>query len=68
MSTSKHIDRLCAGGLALALLLTLLFVNGEALGLASASKAMGYEDRLFDTSRVHTVDIVMDGWEEFLET
>ncbi len=68
MSTSKHIDRLCAGGLALALLLTLLFVNGEALGLASASKAMGYEDRLFDTSRVHTVDIVMDGWEDFLAT
>ena len=41
MSTSKHIDRLCAGGLALALLLTLLFVNGEALGLASASKSHG---------------------------
>ena len=29
---------------------------------------MGYEDRLFDTSHVHTVDIVMDGWEDFLAT
>ena len=29
---------------------------------------MGYESRLFDTSRVHTIDLVLDGWEEFLET
>ena len=28
---------------------------------------MGYENRLFDTSEVHTVDIVMEDWEEFLE-
>ena len=27
---------------------------------------MGYEDRLFDTSAVHTIDIQMDDWEGFL--
>ena len=28
---------------------------------------MGYESRLFDTSRVHTIDIVMDDWDSFIE-
>ena len=68
MSTHKHIDRLCAAVLACTLVLALLFLNGEALGVQAAAGAAGYEDRLFDTGRVHTVDIVMDGWEEFLET
>ena len=68
MSTHKHIDRLCAAVLACTLVLAQLFLNGEALGVQAAAGAAGYEDRLFDTGRVHTVDIVMDGWEEFLET
>lgn len=68
MSTHKHIDRVCAAAIVLSLLLTLLFMNGEALGIQPASKAMGYESKLFDTSRVHTVEIVMDDWDGFLET
>ncbi len=68
MSTGKHIDKVCAAVTALALLLAVLFMNGEALGLRAAAKGMGYEDRIFDPSRVHTIDIVMDGWESFLET
>ena len=43
MSTSRHINRICAGGLVLALVLTLLLMNGGSLGLQPASKAMGYE-------------------------
>jgi spore coat protein CotH len=66
MSTSKHIDKLCVAAVVLALLLTFLFANGEALGLQSASKTMGYESKLFDTQRVHTIDIVMDDWDGFL--
>ncbi len=27
---------------------------------------MGYENRLFDKTKVHTVDIVMEDWEEFI--
>jgi spore coat protein CotH len=68
MSTSKHIDKLCAAALSLALLLTLLAVNGEALGIQGSSTAMGYESKLFDTDRVHTIDIVMDDWDGFLES
>lgn len=68
MSTHKHIDRICCAALALAIVLTLLFVNGEALGLQAASLSMGYETRLFDTSRVHTIDIVMDDWDGFIDT
>ena len=66
MSTHKHIDRICCAALALALLLTVLLANGEALGLQAASKVMGYENRLFDTSKVHTIDIVMDDWDSFI--
>ena len=68
MSTHQSMDRVCAAALALTLLLTILFVNGEALGLQPVSGAQGYETRLFDTARVHTIDIVMDGWEDFIET
>ena len=49
-------------------MLALLFVNGEALGLQAAERTMGYENRLFDPSRVHTIDIVMDDWDGFIET
>lgn len=68
MSTHPHIDRVCAAVLALTLLVTVLFVNGEALGVRPVSREMGYESRLFDTSRVHTLEILMDGWGAFIET
>lgn len=61
-------EKICCGALALCLLLTVLFMNGEALGLEASSKAPGYASTLFDTGRVHTIDIVMDGWEDFLST
>lgn len=67
MSTHKHLDRICCVVLAVTLLLALLFVNGEAFGIQKASSSMGYESRLFDTATVHTIDIVMDDWEGFLE-
>ena len=68
MSTRKYMDRICVAAVVLSLLLTLLIMNGEALGLQPAGKIIGYENRLFDTSRVHTIDIVMDDWDGFIET
>ena len=68
MSTHRYIDKLCAAALVLCLLLTCGFMNGESLGIRPAASVMGYETRLFDTERVHTLDIVMDDWEGFLET
>ncbi len=66
MSTHKHFDKICCVVLVFTLLLTVLFVNAESFGIKQASSTPGYENRLFNTSSVHTIDIVMDNWEEFL--
>ncbi len=66
MSTHKHFDKICCVVLALTLIITVLFVNSESLfGVQKASTVMAYESTLFDTSRVHTIDIIMDDWDEF---
>lgn len=65
----KHrlIDRICITVITLALVVTLLFMNGASLGLVPASTSPGYVTRLFDQTKVHTVDILLDDWEGFLE-
>ena len=68
MAAHKKIDRICCAVLILSLLVTVLFMNGEALGLSASAAVLGYETRLFDTSKVHTVDIVMDDWDTFIDT
>ena len=68
MSTHKHIDKICCVAVAFALVITVLFMNGKSLGIVSAGKSLGYENRLFATDRVHTIDIVMNDWEIFIET
>lgn len=68
MASHKYIDRICLIGALLSLLISLLFMNGQALGIQPASRVMGYETRLFDTGRVHTIDIVMDDWDSFIDT
>lgn len=69
MSTSSKLDRVCIAALALAVLISALAVCAPALGYEadSGGVTLGYEDRLFDTSVVHTIDIVMDDWEGFIE-
>ena len=67
MSTSRHIDKFCSAAVAVMLVLTLLFMRGEALGIAVASRSVRYEDTIFDTSYVHRIDIVMDDWDSFIE-
>lgn len=67
MSTHRHIDKICCAVLIVILVLTAVFCNAEALGVETASVSLGYEAKLFDTSSVHTIDIVMDDWEGFLE-
>ena len=49
------------------LVVTVLFMNGASLGIEVMARTMGYENRLFDNTRVHTVDIVMDDWDEFID-
>lgn len=68
MSTHKHVDIICIAAVIVSLLVTIVFLNGKKLGIQSADQEMGYETRLFDTGKVHTIDIVMDDWDGFLET
>ena len=68
MSTHKKIDIICCIAVVFALLVTVLFINAEALGIQAADRVMGYEARLFDETKVHTVDIVIDDWDNFLST
>lgn len=65
MSTHKSFDKICCVVLVLALALTVLFINAEQFGVQKAWTVMGYEKKLFDTSKVHTINIIMDDWDEF---
>ena len=67
MSTHKWIDAICILAMLLAAAAAFLFCNGRALGLETNGRTMGYENRLFDRTRVHTIDIVMSDWEGFIE-
>lgn len=68
MSTSKHIDKICLFGLILAVTIVLLGYNSEVLGIEIKSTAQDYATRLFDTSTVHQLDIIMEDWQDFLQT
>lgn len=68
MSTHKHIDRFCVVVTVFAVIISMLLMNAESLGISVRASAVGYETRLFDTSRVHTIDIVMDDWDSFIST
>lgn len=69
MLTHKRIDLICCVVLLFTLILTACFVNGEKFGLQTAeNNTSEYENLLFDTSSVHTINIVMDDWDAFLET
>mgnify|MGYP002534214604 CR=1 FL=1 len=64
MSTHKNFDKICAVVLVLVLILTVVLMAFG--GKADGGTTMGYEDKLFDTSSVHKINIVMDDWDEFI--
>lgn len=66
MSTHKNFDKICAVVLVLVLLLTGVCMAFG--GKADGGTTMGYEDKLFDTSSVHKINIVMDDWDEFISS
>lgn len=68
MSTHKNIDRICVVAIVFALVITSIFICGESLGIEKKESTLGYETRLFDYSRVHTIDIVMDDWDSFIDS
>lgn len=68
MSTHKSINKICCVAVILAMVITVLFMNGDLFSIVEASKVKGYEARLFDAGMVHTIDIVIEDWDGFLET
>ena len=66
MSHSKHFDAFAWSFTAIILAITLVFMNGASLGITVMAHTMGYENRLFDNSRMHTIDIVMNDWDTFI--
>ena len=67
MLRSRNLGRFCAIVTALSFLLTGAFVYASQSGLIEKASAEGYSKRLFEPSRVHSIDIVMDDWETFIE-
>lgn len=67
MSAHKNIDRICIFITAVTVAIALIFCNGQMFGVKTAARAIGYENRLFDHSKVHTIDIVMNDWDGFIE-
>ncbi len=68
MSTHKHINTICCIVLAFSLLITVFLMACGTSGIVTVSHTLGYESRLFDTSRVHSINIVMDDWNSFLSS
>lgn len=64
MIKHRNIDAICAFITAATLILTLLFMNGRALGLVHKSTVPPYALRIFDDSAVHAIDIQIapDAW------
>ena len=70
MSTHKHVDRICLI-LCLAILAAvtgLMVWKGPAAQAVSGKTEPAYVSGLFSTETVHTIDIIMEDWEGFLET
>lgn len=69
MLRHRNIDRICAAALAAMLAIAAISAALAASGAIQAREtAASYGARLFDTSAVHTIDIVIDNWEDFLAT
>ncbi len=67
MSTSRHIDKICIAIIAIVLIITIIFMSLYKPNLTGKGKTIGYEERLFSNDKVHSIDIVMDDWDGFIE-
>jgi hypothetical protein len=69
MSKSKHINAICAIVIACTILITCLFMAGGSLGIAAFNPEPAYASTLFDTSYVHSLDIIVDeaDWQEMID-
>ena len=69
MSTHKNIDKICCVVFAVILIISIAFTgfavssySGESVGVKQE-----YQSTLFDTDKVHTINIIMEDWDSFIE-
>jgi|GEM_PF-3853852 len=63
MAKSKYTNMVCYIIIALMLVFTIVFINGEKLGIIAvdaSTQSLQYEDKLFTQDTVHAIDIVVD--------
>ena len=65
MAGSRHLDKIVYMAAALAVVLTILMMNAESLGITSNIRDPGYKKILFDDSKVHTIDLVVNDKDAF---
>ena len=66
MIRHRLVDRICLAGLVVALMITALLPMWASVQEENGV-AMAYETRLFDDTRVHTIDITIDDWGALIE-
>ena len=66
MIRHRLVDRICLAGLIVALMITALLSMWASVQEENGV-AMAYETRLFDDTRVHTIDITIDDWGALIE-
>ena len=66
MRKTKTLDRLCIGAVAVMLLAAVLLWGGVEPLQGTFGHTLDYEDRLFDQSAMHTIDIIMEDWDSFI--
>ena len=66
MIRHRLVDQICLAGLVVALMITALLSVWASVQEENGA-AMAYETRLFDDTRVHTIDITIDDWGALIE-
>lgn len=67
MSTHKHVNKICVVAAVFSVLLSFFLIH-LSTNISLNGVYMGYESRLFNTKKVHTIDIVIDDWDSFIAT
>jgi spore coat protein CotH len=63
----KKIDRLAVAAITISLVFALVLSTGYTFGIQASTKIGKYAEKLFDNSEVHSINIIMDDWDEFIE-
>ena len=67
MLKHRHTDKICVGAAVAALFAVISFALwSDDIGVTRAAAEPGYASRLFDDSRVHSIDLKVEDWEGFI--